>query len=667
MAKNDTILLDGIIDLRVEEGVPSKQADEVFEFFCFEQILKNYDLSSEEIAFGSIDGRDDGGIDGFFLFVNGQLLRDTKDFVWPKSNAHISVCVFTCKHHSTFTQAPINSLLSSIVELFDFAIEAEDFKGSYSSAIVRARQLFYQTYKKLAHVRPSLSIKYYYASRGDSPETNIQARANQVTEQTKSFFSGSEVSFEFVGSSKLIALHRHIKRFTLDLKFFEILSSAENGYILIAGLRQYADFVTDDDCTLRRYLFDSNVRDYLGRSSVNLDILATLREESSPAFWWLNNGVTILATSGRVVGKTITLTDVQIVNGLQTTESIFRHFATNGQVSRDNAVMVKVVVSQDIRLRDSIIRATNNQNVVEVPGLRATDKVQRDIEEYLEAHGWYYERRKNNFKFANMPPDRFVSPMYLATAFASLVMKNPNVAAGLRQRFMRNDAAYAFVFSEKTPLSVWLNLLEIVKRVESSLRNTNLLGRNGEATIKGWRSLVALLCVGRYLGTFDYRPEDLAKVDVSMVSDSYCQEIWGSVSHLLASVIKNSIARKKWFVVECCEAVARSFEISGVECICRQTLPGGSQPDAESVSIKRRRRAQDLSKEFIEMVHKELPPQPWPQQVHLQLAKTLKFLPSDISAAIQVLMDTGRCYHQRHGVLYDQNGQVVVPKAGGSN
>jgi hypothetical protein len=44
-----------------------------------EQILKFADLSPDEINSGWVDGGNDGGIDGFFLFVNDHLLIDPGD------------------------------------------------------------------------------------------------------------------------------------------------------------------------------------------------------------------------------------------------------------------------------------------------------------------------------------------------------------------------------------------------------------------------------------------------------------------------------------------------------------------------------------------------------------------------------------------------------------
>ncbi len=52
MAKNDTVLLDGIIDQRLAESLPSILRDEVFEFLVLEEVLKDYDPSHEELDLG---------------------------------------------------------------------------------------------------------------------------------------------------------------------------------------------------------------------------------------------------------------------------------------------------------------------------------------------------------------------------------------------------------------------------------------------------------------------------------------------------------------------------------------------------------------------------------------------------------------------------------------
>ena len=184
----------------------------------------------------------------------------------------------------------------------------------------------------------------------------------------------------------------------------EHLATGKDSYLLLVRLEDYWRFVTDEKSNLRRYLFDSNVRDFLGTKGVNDDIARSLTDERWPRFWWLNNGVTILATSATVPGKTIQLQDIQIVNGLQTTETIFRHFKDGSAQSRDRAVLVKIIVSSDAAARDQIIRATNNQNPVEIAALHATDKIQRDIEQILEyGTTGTYQRRKNYYRNIGKP------------------------------------------------------------------------------------------------------------------------------------------------------------------------------------------------------------------------------------------------------------------------
>ena len=102
MAKNDLTLLDSILDEYCANGIPSTKPDEVFEFFSTEQVLKDYVFSKEDLLQGSVDGRNDGGIDEFYIVVNGHIAENIPADYWPKSNAELEVFIFTCKHIKNF-------------------------------------------------------------------------------------------------------------------------------------------------------------------------------------------------------------------------------------------------------------------------------------------------------------------------------------------------------------------------------------------------------------------------------------------------------------------------------------------------------------------------------------------------------------------------------------
>lgn len=146
MAKNDVILLDGIVDERVGASSVPKERDEVFELFVLEQVLKDYDLSADEIEAGWTDGAGDGGIDGFYIFINGHLLDDADEFVWPRTHAAIDVWLITCKHHPTFLQAPLDAIIATIQELFDLSVAENQFHGTYSEELLELRSFFEQAY-----------------------------------------------------------------------------------------------------------------------------------------------------------------------------------------------------------------------------------------------------------------------------------------------------------------------------------------------------------------------------------------------------------------------------------------------------------------------------------------------------------------------------------------
>lgn len=111
----------------------------------------------------------------------------------------------------------------------------------------------------------------------------------------------------------------------LELKYEQCINQ-DGQYVILTKLTDYYNFIIDSNEKLNRRIFDSNVRDYLGLNPVNIDIMNTLSDSESPEFWWLNNGITIIGTHAHIVGNAISIENVQIVNGLQTSESIYNYF-----------------------------------------------------------------------------------------------------------------------------------------------------------------------------------------------------------------------------------------------------------------------------------------------------------------------------------------------------
>jgi hypothetical protein len=656
MAKYDKILVDAIIDERVEQNVPSEKRDEVFEFFAFEQLLKDYDLSKDEILTGSIDGRNDGGIDGFYIFINGHLLIDTEKFVWPKSGSVLELWIITCKHHDTFKQAPLDNLVASISELFDFSVENDSLKGEYSEELLTQRTNFKHAYRKVSPKLITFKLNFSYASRGNTEELgeSIKSRASQLEQIAKESFGNCKTSFNFLGSTELIELHRKAPNFTLELPFTDNLSSGET-YIVLVKLSDYYRFINDNG-KLRRYLFDSNVRDFMGLNRVNEDIRNTLLNDNSPDFWWLNNGVTILATGASVIGKSIQIQDIQIVNGLQTSESIYRYFSGGGIDKNNRSVLVKVIVSNNSVSRDEIIRATNNQTIVGLSALHATDKIQRDVEEALKLHDFYYERRTNYYKNQGIPLDKILTPLYVAAGYVSLILKLPEQATNLKAKFMRNEDSYNKVFSNKTDLQVWHKIASILKHADKYLE-TKRPNANGtsEHFLKNRRQFLSFLAVSNILGDFTFTANDLIQLDTSRVNFEEFEKCWFLIKKGVPFNHSKSKIKSGLFL-SLCRELNTDGKIKGYDRLekGRTTLPPhlNDHKNYKKASI-------NISTEFIEQVDLLLPKQPWKPGIHKEIASKLNCSEREIYQAVKRLVDLGRRYRQKDGIVCDSDGNVI--------
>lgn len=649
MARNDTILIDGILDDRVAQRLPSDRRDEAFEYFAFEQVLRDADLSQDEIKAGWIDGRDDGGIDGLFVLVNGHPLAEPESFVWPRSGCELDVWIITCKHHDTFRQAPMDNLVASVSELLDLAIGNADLKGAYSDSLLKVRTSLMQAYRKVSPRLTRFNLHFVYASRGDTTSVgdSIKARSVQAVAIAKDLFGNCNATFDFVGAAELVTIHRKVRTFSLELPFLEALTRGER-YVLLCRLTDFHAFVVDEAGKLRRYLFDSNIRAFMGLNRVNEDIRATLTDLNSPDFWWLNNGITILANTATVTGKSIQLEGVQIVNGLQTTESIACYFSEGNTDPGERSVLVKIIVSRDASIRDAIIRATNNQTAVELASLHATDKIQRDIEEVLLREGLFYERRTNFYANQGQPASLIVSPLYIASGYVNLVLKTPSSAATLKSRFMRSNESYSHVFAETTPLKVWPVIARILKKTDAFLDSVRPVGTGAnERFLKNWRQITSFLTVARVFGRFTFSAGDLASLDVNILTDPLLESTWEFVKAHAGSHLNWKPRKSKGFVIDVCRAASTDYSLSGVEAV-------------EKAGSTATKPVPPLPSDFVERVQAALPQQPWKPGVHREVAKQLGCGSDAVYAAIQALIANGKRYQQKDGVVYASDGTVLA-------
>lgn len=653
MATNDLILIDKILDDLQKENIKKMSIGDFFERFCNEQILKNYDLSTEEIDEGITDGSNDGGIDAIYIFANGGLLKDIDDLEYLKKESSIEMFIITSKHDSSFEQAVINSEYSTISEFFNLSLENKELVNPYNARILEKRTLFLRAYMQLATKIKSLKIRFIYVSRGDSSLVgeNVSSKSKQLIELTKTYFSDCVVSYDFYGASELLALYRKKKEFDLNLPFSEQLSADSQKYIVLCNIKDYYKFLKDEKNELKRYLFDSNVRDYHGLKKTNLEIFQTLSKDENIDFWWLNNGITILSSNAVNMGKFIKIENVQIVNGLQTSYTIFEYFNDFPDAEDERKLMVKIITETDGEIRDKIIRATNSQTSIQEASLHATDKIQRDIEDILLKHKMYYERRVNYYKNQGYDDSLLFSPLYLAAGYVCLIGKNVQEAIKLKQKFMQNKISYKLIF-EDTPIEIWPKIARILRKSDLCIiekRNQKKLS-SSEGYLKIVRHMIALITLAKHFGKFSYNYKDLNNLTIEEIDQFNFEEIFDFIND------KNpNFDKKQWktleFINNLVEEAAKEYAIEKPQVVIKGKRNFGSAFS--------NLRAANVNKETIELVKNELPSQPWPKGTHKQVAEKLGLTNFAVSVAITHLIENGDFYTQLNGTLYDKDGNIV--------
>jgi len=519
MSVNDQIILGTVLDQKRAELAPELSEPAFFEVFVAEQVLKDYDLSYDELQAGSVGGGGDGGIDGIYIFVNGDLVQEDTDISGLKKDVTIELVIIQAKTSAGFGEPAVDRLIAVTEDLLDLSHDLSKYSAVYNEAVRSAITLFRRVYEALAARFPKLRFRYIYACRGLEVHPNVDRKAAVLGNKIQGLFSAAEYEFSFIGASELLALARRapVSSYSLTLAETPISSTGDVGFICLVRLGDFNSFITDDEGKLRRHLFESNVRDYQGGTQVNEEIQVSLQDRDREDFWWLNNGVTVVATKATQSGKTLTIEDPQIVNGLQTSTEIYNYFTKARTDGDTRNLLVRVIVPAKPESRDRIIKATNSQTYIPPASLRATDKVQRDIEEYLNPFGLYYDRRKNFYKNEGKPLDRVISISAMAQAVTAIALQRPDTARARPSSLLKDDGDYRRLFDPAHPLALYRVCITLVRRVEALLRADATLSPKDRNNLRFYASL-------HLASTISGRPEptvsDLASIDLAEVTDA---------------------------------------------------------------------------------------------------------------------------------------------------
>ena len=479
MSKSLNITQSSIIDFieserhRIDDGMSPSEA---FEHVAAQQILTQYLLDDDDIARGLTDGGCDGGYDGIFVFVNDILVNgEDSDSLELDNKSRVDIHFIQAKNQTSFSEVIIQNWKDSFANLTESEDpDRERYREDVIDLFILIRAILKQTIKK----RQQVYIHFWAVSLATQIHNNLEKQARELKELVERIIPSKNtvVDVDFITAPEFFELIEEVPDETMTLKGTkEPLCPDSSSAILTVSLKEYCDFITDDSGHLKKILFEANIRDYQGNVHVNQAIRETLDNKSAIDFWWLNNGITIIADSmARDMDHSVSLTNPRIVNGLQTSNEIARHCQSLGENDDDRKVLIKCIATSNYEAKAKIIQATNYQTSIPPAFLHSLETTHLQIERYFKNHGLHYDRRKSSGKNNGISSKDIVSISFLGQCLIATLLKQPDYARARPAKILGDENKYSKIFNENISLKAYYQLAKTGNQIKQLIKKFEL-------------------------------------------------------------------------------------------------------------------------------------------------------------------------------------------------
>jgi hypothetical protein len=523
---NSQVLLNALISQAQKDNSKYPNDSEFFEYFATSQLLKEYDLNDEEIESGLCDSVLDGGCDGIYLFADDNLIDSSPDtFADFKKGVTLDLVILQVKTSPSFGEDSIMKWKVTCENLLDASKNSDFYRDRYSERVRKAFDLFKNVHINLITKNPKINFNFFYATKGTEVHPNVKSQASELETVIKKLYPNPStlVKIDFIGAQELYDIIQKIPNNDFILKLAEnpISIADEKVYLVLVKLSDYFKFIVNEKNELIKHIFEANVRDYQGKITVNQDIQNTLENPSDEDFWWLNNGVTVIASNAhQETGRQMSISDPEIVNGLQTSTEVYRYFSQYpDKLNTDTrSLLLRIIVTKSEESRDKIIFATNNQTTIQKSSLRATDNIHRHIEMYFKTKDLFYDRRKNYYKNIGNKASQIISVSFLSQCLIAVLLQSPNDSRARPSTLLTSDERYEKLYNPDQNLDVFYNSAKIGRQIEIVIKRDLALELSKISDIKFY---VLFSIFAKLVKKIDITVKDIVSIDISTVNDDF--------------------------------------------------------------------------------------------------------------------------------------------------
>lgn len=256
-------------------------------------------------------------------------------------------------------------------------------------------------------------------------------------------------------------------------KYMEMQIGATRAVIAAIPLKECIKIPGIKDGTL----FRKNVRQSLGTGNkVNKGIARTLRNNPEE-FFFLHNGITAICSSIKIVNGTMSVKELNVVNGCQSLSTIFNCSESVRNVS-DAYIMFRFYEISNAERADEISTCTNSQSAVKARDLRSNDKYVLAMKKAYEQHftdRYFITKRGENADPVKYNTAHIVDLTSLGKQLIAWHSQRPTISYSESRIF---DKYFEQLFHREYSPEKVQALSDLYKEVYKNWGNDNPLGLN---------------------------------------------------------------------------------------------------------------------------------------------------------------------------------------------
>ena len=283
------------------------------------------------------------------------------------------------------------------------------------------------------------------------------------------------VIFEFYGPSKVIsAMHlegRKPENGRLRVRKTEIFEHSDGnvrGVIASVHAPSFIELIANEDGRdVKGHLFDDNLRTYLSeKGGYNQSIINTAASRDNYLFWYLNNGVTITCKkfdyNPSHDNPVLTFDDFQIVNGAQTSYSLFEVAKDNPDALNKVFLIVRIYATDRTDIAERVAIATNSQARIQGRDIYSNAPILKKLELALKEHGYFFERKKG--MHADKPQEKCIDARKLGQIILAFYLHEPDKAKTSSDSIF--DKRFEQIFHDKFDVKNLIRVFELFRIIE---------------------------------------------------------------------------------------------------------------------------------------------------------------------------------------------------------